>query len=323
MASRHSSTQREPWYRRVNRGVLAVGAAATAVVAVVTAWNLLDPREPPDAQDVADIRTLTDAGTQTLADFTAGSLPEVQLSPAGDAAGRAAVVVPVDATAPPEEDDAVEDGGTPAGTADPSDTSTGDGSEHGTSTPDPDATTPAPTGTSTATAGPDVLELLRHDPVLQEYDLSEEVFEVVVPDPTALQPVLITTADPEAPGSTPLSEPEVQELLVEAVESTRSVPTGDGLDLLGRVFLAEIVVEGKADEEMHLTWALTGPTVPEAWQLAPVGYRVVAGTDDDQGSARIWVPLLEDPAEYHVRVVLANEDYTAVHDEHSAVVHRP
>ncbi|VTR77343.1 hypothetical protein [Cellulomonas hominis] len=330
MENKHAESRSEPWYRRVNKAVLAAGALAAALAAIAGAWQLLDPREPPDEQDVADIRGLTYSGTQTLDSFVADHEPVVTATPAADASARTPLVVTVDVTPPPDVI-APDDDPEPAEPPEPTDDTGQDGSAPAEESSAPATVGPETVGPETVVPtepspeGPGAPDLLDESPALSGYALDPEMYEFVLPDYGREDHLAVpaTQADPEVPGAQdgePLTVDEVRDLMVQAVESAVVVPVGDELTLEGHVFTAELRIAGRRGETAHLIWRLSGPDVPPAWRRAPVGYAITSDSDDDQTAVDVWVPALKDGGEHRVDVFLVSGDYATRHDRVSADV---
>jgi len=311
-----------PWYLRIKTLVITAGALAGAILGVLA---LTDRLVPADESDQPSIEKVWMVRAATLGQFApAGSNPDpnLDLSPAPDAASHALPTVKLVAGHLPGADATP----TPAPLAPPTDPSPGTSppTPDPTDTPTPDPTdTPTPTPTSTPTPTPS------EEPAVETFDLvvpenwppTKEYLGTVATQVELVQveadspkydPEVVTTL--YALGYQPTNEEgedipaeEVAERIVDALDDVETTPNGETVDPLGWTVAVNLRIEGMAGEPLLLTWQLDGAEVPDNWAAPNLAYRVQASTPLDVGVAEIWVPDLEASGGYVVNVKLTRE----------------
>jgi hypothetical protein len=101
--------------------------------------------------------------------------------------------------------------------------------------------------------------------------------------------------------------------LVGIFGKTRMHQTDQGkLDPLGVVVTANLRVEGLRDEEVDISWRLTGRakgrTPYSRWFKEVLAARFTASALSDGTSVDIWVPMPKRPGKYVVRVTIKHGD---------------
>ncbi|MCR2784178.1 MULTISPECIES: hypothetical protein [unclassified Microbacterium] len=126
------------------------------------------------------------------------------------------------------------------------------------------------------------------DSLLEPYRLTRE--EVL-----ALSPIDATRVDAVSPDATQIAR---------ALSEVASREVNDAVDSFGYTVAVDFTVDGLTGEPLLLTWSLTGPDVGATWQTPRLGVRLEPTTDDDSGSADIWIPDLTSPGDYTVKVAI-------------------
>jgi len=290
---------RPRWYARWQGLVLAAGALAGSVAAVVGLWDRVFP------EDVEDYATITSASVTSRTSLTAfvRALPDggrVSLRPAGDSLGTlrtAAVVV-----SPSESGDQ-----TPTSVGPSSEPATPGGSETAgptDTTPSEDATARRASPTGVPTDGSVVGDTVAPD---DTDDYEQQV--VSQPELTKYPPPVVLAhvmggglSDKEGD---PLSPEEAAKRLAKALDKVEATHDRKHRDPLGWVVAVNLDISGLDGEPLLLTWSLDGLDVPLTWRSDTVAYRLMPTTDHDGGSVEVWVPDLKRRGDYLVNLVLA------------------
>jgi hypothetical protein len=290
--------KRTPWYLQVKTLVITAGALAVALLAVLNFWDRVFP---PNLADVARIESIERLKMTPLSDFASEALGEdVYLEPAPEAAGTSGigqrigmrlsnVIMPSGTT----------EGPTPIPTPTPTDTRTP------TDTPTP---TPTPTPTDTSTPSPTKTWVPPVRPT-EDYihDVAEQrVFEEFTPAVPQAIPRILPPATVDEKGE-PITPKEAADELVDALADVELKDSPTGVDALGWTIAVGLSLEGLANQPLLLTWSLDGVEVPHNWKAQNLAYRIIATTDHDTGTVKIWVPDLKGPGPYNVNVDLVHE----------------
>ena len=291
---------RPRWYARWQGLVLAAGALAGSVAAVLGLWERVFP------EDVEDYATITSASVTSRTSLTAfvKTLPEggrVSLHPAGESLGTlptiAVVATPselrdqVTTTAEPSSETAVPDESETAGSADitPSDD-------------DPTERRARPTGVPTDgsvvgdTVAPD-----DHDDYEQQVMSQPELTKY---PPTSVLAHVMGGGLSDKDGD-PLSPQEAAKRLAKALDKVEAKHDRKQRNPLGWVVAVNLDISGLDGEPLLLTWSLDGLDVPLTWKSDTVAYRLMPTTDHDGGSVEVWVPDLKRRGAYLVNLELA------------------
>lgn len=308
-----------PWYTRGKSWLLAAGALAGALTAVLGLW---DRFFPPDNEDVATIEMVEIIKQANLSDFTSAQLgTSLPLEPASD---RAGLYLPATGSesgaASTEEVPTMPPTGPPLPSAEPPSTweATPPPPERGTA-PAPEISSPTPSAgwTESAPWTDDFAGEVVAAPVLTDagYQLrpdDSKVFPML-----ANQAMGITSSDavdpadgrPAAGGITTTTPPVevVAAQIVEALSLVEGIDSAGNPEPRGWIVAVDLTLEGLDGVPLLLTWSLDGIDIPNSWAVEALAYRVQANTDRDAGTAEIWVPDLTSPGTYKVNVNLAYE----------------
>jgi hypothetical protein len=290
---------RPRWYARWQGLVLAAGALAGSVAAVVGLWDRVFP------EDVEDYATITSASVTSRTSLTAfvRTLPDggrVPLRPAGDSLGtlRTAGVVVTPSEQPSELS---------PGTVEPSSEPTTP-SESGTADP-PDVTPSdhATDGRARATGVPTDGSVVKDTVAPADADDYEDQVvsqpELTKYPPPALAHVMGGGLSDE--DGDPLSPQEAAKRLAKALDKVEATHDRKHRNPLGWVVAVNLDISGLDGEPLLLTWSLDGLDVPLTWRSDTVAYRLMPTTDHDGGSVEVWVPDLKRPGAYLVNLELA------------------
>jgi hypothetical protein len=290
---------RPRWYARWQGLVLAAGALAGSVAAVVGLWDRVFP------EDVEDYATITSASVTSRTSLTAfvRTLPDdgqASLRPAGDSLGslRTAAVV-----ASPSEtgDQATTE---PEPSSEPASPSESETSGTDDPTPSEDGTGGRARATGVPTDGSVVRDTVAPDDADDYEDQVVSQPELTkYPPPVVLAHVMgggLSDKDGE-----PLSPHEAAKRLAKALDKVEAERDRKHRDPLGWVVAVNLDISGLDGEPLLLTWSLDGLDVPLTWRSDTVAYRLMPTTDHDGGSVEIWVPDLKRPGAYLVNLELA------------------
>jgi hypothetical protein len=336
--------RRTPWWRRTSAIVLAVGALAAAVTAVITLVTTLTP--DPDRVDRVTI-TAAALTTQPLSSYAATAV--LRPIPTGGQGN----VVDVPALVPEPWNTATTDADTSSSpeasteatetSSEPPETTTAEPTETTSSAPSTTSSTPvtttsdSPTSTSSEpdapadfTPDPDVSSVL-------ETDEQTDVYCDMVVEPTVVDIELPTCEEAQdvalevegggevsmpppvpAPGNARLDDqgqpapPEVAaERLAESLEGVRSVRTEDKIDPVGIRATVSLEIEGMRGRTLALYWRLSaapgGTALPTEWATPVPACRLVPGTDLDTASIDVWIPLPDSSGPFLLDFYVATE----------------
>lgn len=319
-----------PWYRRSRRLLIGAGTAAAALGSVLALWD-----RGVDLADVATIKSVSIAKRTALAEFPTQDLGKnIKLSGDPNAAAHADSLsqIHIGAAVPALLPSVPTQHSVPTA---PAPIRTGSGPEPSTITPKPTPavtssptiittpseissrpiiTTPSETSTPTPTIG----SILRFpsdayreavQEQLKQDDLPREVADV--PPDSAFKFLMATnSASVDANGQL-LQPAQVAEALKQALTEVE-IETGsqatDGVSQpMGWTVAVALELEGLANIPLVLTWSLDGIDVSSTWRAENLAYRIVASTQHDAGTARIWIPDLKKTGAYNVNVRLTYE----------------
>ena len=290
---------RPRWYARWQGLVLAAGALAGSVAAVLGLWDRAFP------EDVEDYATITSASVTSRTSLTAfvRTLPDggrVSLQPSGDSLGplRTAPVVVTPSDAGVQTADGVEPSSEPAS---PTESETA-------STDDPTTPDVAPTdGRARATGVPTDGSVVR-DTVAPDDSGDYEDQVVSQPELTEYPPPVLAHVmggGLSDRSGDPMSPAEAAKRLAKALDKVEAKHDHKHRNPLGWVVAVNLDISGLDGEPLLLTWSLDGLDVPLTWQSDTVAYRIMPTTDHDGGSVEVWVPDLKRPGAYLVNLELA------------------
>jgi hypothetical protein len=325
------------WWNRVTATILALGALAAAIGAILgLRSSILDLRpapEPPDAVDSASIKVRADSPVSL---GEAQAWLRARATHGAGSGGRQNRPVPVRQLQPDPSSEADPTSDTSA--PEPSSNSSDTAPEPSASSPDATASSSGSTFSTPSTTGqPTSSGLGTHSSV--EIDppagLGQEEFGAHVDQ-------VLERAGERAPSTIPegcknpsrpcvlyslaqsqavspdgkLVEPEVAaERLVELLHKTRTggngSPAGNrpASEPLGVLVTVNLELIGLRDQEVQLTWSMLAARGAKKrlygdWLNDNLAYRLKAGSNRDTAFQYIWIPLPKPPGPYFVRVEL-------------------
>jgi len=300
VAAAVASESRPRWYERWQGLVLAAGALAGSVAAVIGLWDRVAPKE-----DVEDYATITSASVTSRSSLTAfvRTLPDggrVSLRPAGDALGtlRTAAVVATPSASGDQPTTTVEPSSEPATSGESESAGPADitPSDHATGGRDRQVGVPTDGSVVGDTVAPDDVDDYE-DEVVSQPELTR------YPSPAVLAHVMgggLSDKDGD-----PLSPHEAAKRLAKALDKVEAEHDRKHRNPLGWVVAVNLDISGLDGEPLLLTWSLDGLDVPLTWRSDTVAYRLMPTTDHDGGSVEVWVPGLKRRGVYQVNLELA------------------
>jgi hypothetical protein len=288
------TVQETPWYLRVKTLVITAGALAVALLGILNFWDRIFP---PNLEDNARIESIERLKMTPLSDFASDEigtdvyLPLPEGAVPSDHTVRSVVRVSdtIDSTPTPETNPPPSSTLTPTPTPTPT-----------LPSPSPSPATPTPTSTEAPAArirpSEDYVRDVTEQSVFRTYvqDVPRHMMRIRVPE----------TVDQD--GNLVAPEEAAAEL-VEALEDIELENSPMGVDALGWTVAVGLDLKGLADEPLLLTWSLDGAGVADSWAADNFAYRIIATTEHDTGTVKIWVPDLKGPNPYNVNVDLVHE----------------
>jgi hypothetical protein len=337
---------------RVVAAVVAAGAVATALIAVLTLWDriFVDPR---DVADIVEVSLLQEESLLTFSqrgvamDHALGPAPQAAPEKADPVRVQAVEAFMPGAVGPTDAPGAPSTETRPS--TEPSRVSPPTVVPSRTPTPSKTAPSPPPSGTTpvespSPSAGPEVspsvpaalanpseafLEALSKQPSLSRYP--PELIGPTPPSPPGAETVKVpwllrTNVEKQQEGTankrTLVDRPaeEAAALLAQSLARVQSVvlasSTGDEQyeDPQGYLISVRITLQGLENEPLLLTWSMSGAAIEGVWSADKVAYRIIATTGNDAGNVQLWVPKMKEPGAYQVNVWLQYEGATAIAD---------
>lgn len=106
----------------------------------------------------------------------------------------------------------------------------------------------------------------------------------------------------------PITPEQAAQELVDALEDVEVTSSTSGKkDAVGWTLAIGLKIQGLAEKPLLLTWSLDGPDVSDEWKVKNLAYRIIATSELDTGSVKIWVPDLKGPGPHTVNVELVHE----------------
>jgi hypothetical protein len=320
------------WWNRVTATILAVGALAAAIGAILgLRSSILDLQPAPDPVDSATVKLRADSPVSL---GEAQAWLRARASQGAGSGGRQTRPVPVrrlqpdpsaqadptgDTSAPDPSSSSSDTAPDPSGSSDPTDSSAGSTSS-----------TPSTAGLPTSSGLPTEPSVVIDPPVgIGPEKFGDHVDQVLMgAEGRAPSTIPKECADGTrvcilnalayfqavGPGGE-LVEPDVAaERLVELLQNTRAggdgSPGDDGSrarEPLGVLVTVNLELIGLRDREVRLTWSMLaarGATkrLYGDWLNDNLAYRLKAESDRDTAFQYIWIPLPKPPGPYYVRV---------------------
>jgi hypothetical protein len=301
--------RRPRWWKRVNAAVLAAGALAAAVLAIVALVQWALPNDEPDLENSAQFTAVNIVPSVRLSEYKQRTTL-VEAAPIEDAGQTLAPVLrfvsaagggqpePSTTAAPP----------TTSGSTTTAGSSTTAPSTSSQSTTSGSTTTPRPSTTGSSTSGPPGpqenagISPPTTTPALVE--IGKKVAEEVdCPDPAECQAVddMLAASSVDLDGN-PVPPDVAAERVLEILRNART----DGDEPLGVVVTADLDLAGLRGEPVFLTWEMFGSggskQLHGEWLNENLAYRIQPRTDHDTATVDLWIPLPPDPGPYVVKV---------------------
>jgi hypothetical protein len=322
--------RRPPWWKRVNTAILAAGALAVAILAIVAVVELVLPKSSPNPENRAiftAVRLTPDVPLseyQQRASLTplgpagedAGATPAPELL-LGSATGGRQTVPATTAPSPPT-------------TRSPT-TATAPESTTRSTTTRPSTTGSGPTSTGPATStGPSISVGPSVEPSdsgwvnteTTEGDTSSSIADTIRSAACAaarcegssdgVAPVAAAVAAAVDVHGNPVSPDVAAQRVVQILRDARS----NGDEPIGVVVAADLELIGLRHDPVFLTWEMWqygGTTrLHGDWLNENLAYRLEPNTDHDSATLDMWIPLPPDPGPYFVRVELSRKGFGLV-----------
>jgi hypothetical protein len=295
------------WWNRVTKAVLGAGTLASAIAAV---FSLFAPHPTVNSARFTSVQLIDreplNEYQQRLSAFTSSVSDEPSAVPGEDTTGPAMV---------------------PSGSAGPAAPSAV------TSAPAGETTTPAgigspspyvsPTGTPAVSSSPSQPTTgVKTSPSASRPDyalfVQEKTNEDCLPAPYCQQ--FMDGAGADGPGR--LVPPTVAAQRVTAIlhqTQTTTRTTGHKPEPLGEVISVNVELTGLRGQAVYLGWSIypaNGRTsLYGKWLNRFIAYRLEATTDDDTGTAELWVPLPKAAGSYFVRITLITREAELASDD--------
>jgi hypothetical protein len=305
--------RRPRWWKRVNTAILAAGALAAAVLAIVALVQWAVPDEEPDPENSAQFTAVDVLPSVPLSEYKqrttlvaaapvedAGREPSPVLRLASGAGGGQPA--PSTTAAPPTMP-----GSTTAG---PSTTAPSTSSPSSTSG---STTTSRPTTTGSSTSGPPGPQQTEGiSPPTTLPDLVEVGRQVAdelgCPDPAECPAVRdMVTGVAIDPDGNPVPPDVAAERVLEILRNART----DGHEPLGVVVTTDLDLSGLRGEPVFLTWRMFGfggsTRLQGEWLNENLAYRIEPRTDHEAATVDLWIPLPPEPGPYVVKVKVTHD----------------
>lgn len=325
-SARPSSDMHAPrrWWNSITKSILALGAVASAIGAILSLRPSPDPEDSGSFKSVAVTR-------MPISEYRERSTP---LRPAafgnprqGDGQERKSTLLTVEiagSSDSPTADapDSERSSPPPSGeTAIPTDPSEPTGTDDGTTTPEPsesEHSEPVPPSDSpqpSTSAGK-----------MSALDVGEVTHEVEKQAPawlclpcvpgTSIRHAMtsLIALDPVDPNGEVVEPAVAAERILTVLKQTRTIGgrPGGKAEPLGLRVSVNLEVAGLRGEPLLLSWSVlqrSGNTaLPKAWRSTNLGYRLQATSDRDTGNVDFWVPMPKARGQYYVGVVLSTNE---------------
>jgi hypothetical protein len=304
-----SPAGRSRWWKRVNTAILAAGALAGAVLAIVALVQWAMPDDEPDVENSAQFTAVNIVPSVRLSEYKQRTTL-VTSAPVDDARGAPAPGVRLISHAARGQP-------APSTTTAPS-TTRGSTTTTGPSTTAPSTSTRSATSGSTTTSPPSTPGSSTsgsQDPQATEgisppmtapelITIGREVAEGVdCPDPADCQAVsyMVAASSVDIDGN-PVPPDVAAERVLEILRNART----DGDEPLGVVVTTDLDLAGLRGETVFLTWEMFGlggsTQLHGEWLNENLAYRIEPRSDHDTATVDLWIPLPPDPGPYVVRV---------------------
>lgn len=299
--------RRPRWWKRVNTAILAGGALAAAVLAIVALVQWALPDDEPDLEDSAQFTAVNIVPSVPLSEYKqrttlveaapledAGQAPAPVLRLVSDAGGGQPE--PSTTAAPP----------TTSGSSTTAGPSTTAPSTSSRSTTSGSTTTFRSSTTGSSTSGPPgaqengAISPPTTTPALVEIG-NEVADEVDCPAECQAVRDMVAASSVDLDGN-PVPPDVAAERVLEILHNART----DGHEPLGVVVTADLDLAGLRSEPVFMTWEMFGyggsKQLHGEWLNENLAYRIEPRTDHDTATVDLWIPLPPDPGPYVVRV---------------------
>jgi hypothetical protein len=306
-----SKRKKKPaWWRRVGAIILAAGALAGAVTAILGLWPDPDP---------ADKVTISSAEVtpQPLSTFVATAT--IRPLDGGNLIDPFQALPDLQRTTTPRETSGSTDVTT--GSTATSSTSSSGTTQSRSSSSSSSPTSSAATSSAVPELPPPAIldvpadvrdrfnEALHAAPDLRHVALPSEVLQAPADDPGD-GTVLYAQRWAVDPNGDPLPVEEAARNLAAQLEQVRSVPNEGKRDPVGVRVTVDLELEGLRGVDVYLYWRLLSAggsnPVPEDLAVATPAFMITPGTDLDSASVDAWVPLPEDPGPYELELLVTD-----------------
>ena len=289
-----NQTDSKSGWQQIRGLVLAAGALAGAILAVIGLWNLFFS---PDEGEQASV-DLTMVQPVNLHDFDFDQATD-GLPTAPEGMADVHMTIDLVAAPSPRSDELVDDSTTeltetPSETSEPSTPSTTTPTPTPTPGPETETGSPGPAG-GFGDAVPDIatLEALAASPDLEKYDTTPDQVKALY----AIRPENVDLAD--AAGDA-LSPDDAAAQLAAALDEAEASEENGTLNPQGYNVAVNFQLDWLRGERLVMTWSVQGGDPDSGWALDRMAVRFSQTTEQYGGTAYIWLPDLESPGDHTV-----------------------